>query len=77
MSKVSDATAIARAFHEHYERLAPRFGYETREASAVPWDDVPEQNRGLMIAVVETLLDREIIADGINLYGAQPGRDRA
>jgi hypothetical protein len=46
---------IARAFHETYERLAPEFGYETREASAKPWSDVPQQNKDLMIAVVQDL----------------------
>jgi len=42
---------LAKAFHEAYERLAPSFGYKTREASAVPWEDVPEANRRLMTAV--------------------------
>ena len=42
---------VARLFHEAYERLAPSFGYETRKASAVPWEDVPEPNRSLMVAV--------------------------
>lgn len=56
------AEDIARAFHETYERLAPEHGYETRKASAVPWDRVPEQNRGLMVAVVADLLERGIIA---------------
>jgi hypothetical protein len=51
-----DAEAIARTFHEAYERLAPSFDYETREASAVPWEDVPEQNRSLMVAVVGEVL---------------------
>ena len=46
-----EAEAVARLFHETYERLAPSFGYETRKASAVPWEDVPENNRRLMIAV--------------------------
>lgn len=46
----SDAEAIARRFHEAYERLAPLFGYATRKASAVPWEQVPEANRKLMIA---------------------------
>lgn len=41
----------ARLFHETYERLAPSHGYETRKASAVPWEDVPEPNRSLMVAV--------------------------
>lgn len=46
------AEPMARRFHEAYERLAPGFGYKTREASAVPWDDVPENNRLLMIRTV-------------------------
>jgi hypothetical protein len=49
---------LARAFHETYERLAPRFGYETRRESAVPWEEVPENNKQLMIAVCEELLAR-------------------
>jgi hypothetical protein len=55
------AERVAREFHEAYERLAPDHGYETREASAKPWEDVPEQNRGLMVAVVGELLDRGVI----------------
>ncbi len=47
---------IARKFHEAYERLAPSFGYETRKASAVPWEQVPEQNKNLMIAVCSEIL---------------------
>jgi hypothetical protein len=48
---------LAQLFHETYERLAPSFGYETRKESAVPWDDVPEQNRALMVVVVGEVLD--------------------
>ena len=50
------AEALARRFHETYERLAPSHGYETRKASAVPWDDVPARNKSLMIAVCAELL---------------------
>lgn len=46
-----DAELMARSFHEAYERLAPSFGYRTREASAVPWVDVPDVNKDLMVAV--------------------------
>lgn len=52
---------VARAFHESYERLAPEHGYETREESAVPWDEVPESNRSLMVAVAADLLERGVI----------------
>jgi hypothetical protein len=42
---------VAQLFHDTYERLAPEHGYETRKASAVPWEDVPTNNKSLMIAV--------------------------
>jgi hypothetical protein len=57
---------IARAFHEAYEQLAPMFGYETREASAKPWAEVPEQNRELMKAVVSALIVKGVIKPGRN-----------
>lgn len=44
------AKHVAELFHENYERLALEFGYKTREASAVPWSDVPDNNRLLMEA---------------------------
>lgn len=50
--------ALARFFHEEYERLAPEHGYETRKESAVPWVEVPEPNRKLMVAVADSVLQR-------------------
>ena len=47
----AQAEKDAQRFHEAYERLAPQFGYKTRDASAVPWQEVPEANRKLMVAV--------------------------
>jgi len=44
---------LARLFHETYERLAPTFGYDTRKDSAVPWEQVPDKNKRLMIAVAD------------------------
>lgn len=55
--------SIARAFHEAYERLAPEHGYKTREASAKPWEEVPEQNKALMRHVVQTLMDEGVFYD--------------
>jgi hypothetical protein len=56
MTAMSPIEQIAKAFHDAYERLAPDHGYKTREASAVPWDDVPPANKALMIATVEALI---------------------
>lgn len=58
------AYGIAKAFHESYERQAPAYRYKTREASAVPWEDVPQQNKLLMVAVVADLLDKGVIQIG-------------
>jgi hypothetical protein len=54
------AEYVAQCFHESYERLASKYGYETRKASAVPWDQVPEENKKLMIAVAEDLEDKGV-----------------
>jgi hypothetical protein len=52
------AEILAEKFHETYERLAPEFGYRTREESAKPWAEVPERNKKLMVAVAAELLSR-------------------
>lgn len=49
--RARSAEMLAQRFHEAYERLAPSFGYTTREASAKPWAEVPHNNRALMVAV--------------------------
>lgn len=48
---------LARKFHEFYEELAPRFGYKTRKESALPWGEVPKENRDLMVATAEKVLE--------------------
>jgi hypothetical protein len=50
------AEELARKFHETYERLAPQYGYETRKASAVLWENVPSNNKNFMIAVCAEIL---------------------
>lgn len=56
--------AIAAEFHRQYEMRAHYHGYKTRDASAVPWAEVPDQNKGLMREVVAVLLDEGIIEVG-------------
>jgi phosphatidylethanolamine-binding protein (PEBP) family uncharacterized protein len=54
---LTEAELLAKLFHETYERLAPNYGYTTRKSSAVAWEDVPEPNKSLMIAVADHVLD--------------------
>jgi len=56
-NQASEDEKLARLFHDTYERLAPAFSYKTRKASAVPWADVPPNNKGLMIAVAHAVND--------------------
>ena len=49
MTSPSDAEQLARRFHEAYERLAPNFGYATREDTRAFDPNTP--NGKLMIAV--------------------------
>ena len=45
----------AKLYHETYERLAPSYGYKNRDAKEVPWEDVPYNNKRLMIAVAKVV----------------------
>lgn len=57
---------LAKLFHETYERLAPSFNYQTREDSAVPWVNVPSNNRKLMIAVCAEI-ERHVIRKAVEI----------
>lgn len=71
------AELIAGIFHATYETLAPDHGYKTREASAVDWKDVPENNRALMIATVRNMLDMGVITPGqLSRHILAPGGPR-
>ena len=48
-------SVLARMFHDEYERLAPRFGYKTREETRV--FDMNTPNGELMCAVAKCILD--------------------
>ncbi|KKN12468.1 hypothetical protein LCGC14_1016360 [marine sediment metagenome] len=48
---------LARNFHRIYERLAPSFSYTTRKESAVPFDDLPDNNKNLMLAVCSEIVE--------------------
>lgn len=69
------ALALARRFHEAYERLAPQYGYTTRPESAVPWERVPESNRRLMVAVCAEMLSA--LAPAASSGGAPAGETTA
>ena len=49
---MSEIENICRSLHETYEAEAPKHGWKTQEASAVPWEKVPENQKELMREVV-------------------------
>ena len=54
---------LAKTFHQIYERLAPEYGYKTRDESAVAWENVPEKNSKLMIATCKAVLQETHLID--------------
>lgn len=75
------AEEVAKKFHENYEKLAPSYGYTTREATARPWESLPPENKGLMIATAGEVLDwlgvlgLHIVFDGTEIVvSAKPER---
>lgn len=65
-----DAEALAKKFHDTYEALAPSFDYETRDDSRKPWDEVPQKNKDLMVAVARVILRDLDRADEISAVRA-------
>lgn len=66
-NKIDGCEEMAQFFHETYERLAPDFDYKTRDSSAVEWENVPENNKKLMIAVCSEVLrvQRQVVEDAL------------
>lgn len=62
---LAEGETLARKFHEIYERLAPSFGYETRDETKAFSPD--SANGRLMIAVCG-----EILADSLEAFHAKP-----
>lgn len=52
----ADPVELAKVFHDTYESLAPVYDYKIRTTSAVPWQDVSENNRNLLVATIEAVL---------------------
>ena len=67
-----NAEEAAQKQHEIYERLAPHFEYATNASSSVPWEQVPENNKRLMIAVFEEILP---LIRGANMQEIQRGNE--
>ena len=51
------AEQLASLFHSTYERLAPAFGWHTKKGCNVPFEQLPQCNRALMIATCQTVLN--------------------
>ena len=48
---------LAEFFHSTYERLAPAFGWRTKKGCNVPFAQLPQRNKALMIATCQTVLN--------------------
>ena len=48
---------LAVLFHSTYERLAPAFGWRTKKGCNVPFEQLPQRNKALMLATCQTVLN--------------------
>jgi len=48
---------LAELFHSTYERLAPAFGWRTKKGCNVPFAQLPQRNKALMVATCQTVLN--------------------
>lgn len=55
--ELPSAERLAIMFHDEYERLAPAFGYETRNRSK-KWKDAPDKQIRLMVATADAVIER-------------------
>lgn len=65
-----DAERLAQRFHETQETLALRILSKDQQRPRVRWEDVPDENKQLMIAVVDEMLQAQLIFPGPSLYSA-------
>lgn len=68
---MSDALHWAIRFHDCYEELAPKFGYESRYQHEA-WEELPENNRLLMLATVTQVLKEFENAVLLDAIGEKP-----
>ena len=54
----ADPERLARYFHKNYERLAEKHDWKTQESCKVRFDDLPEENKKLMLDVCDKLSEK-------------------
>ena len=70
MTQTTSQVEAARRFHDTYERLAPKFGYTTREDTRVFDPDSP--NGKLMTAVCAELASQQEVAAPVGVVSVSP-----
>ena len=60
MSRQEEVDSLARMFHDSYERIAKEVGWKTQESCKVEFDDLPEENKQVMLRTVGEVVDNGI-----------------
>ena len=63
---ITTAEIIAKRYHEVYEELLPTMGSEWENAGHAKksWEELPIENRWLMVKVIEQLMEEKVIYKG-------------
>lgn len=52
-----DRRELAAWLHREYEEIAVEVGWETQDGTSVPFDDLPDDNREVMLQLADRLLE--------------------
>ena len=55
IKKRADVERLARKMHNEYEKEAKRVGWKTQESCQVSFDELPEENKKVMLAVAKAI----------------------
>ena len=59
MENKSNAEGLAEWMHNQYEEISKQLKWETQKITRVNFDNLPEENRKVMIALAKRLLKRK------------------
>jgi len=65
-----DMLWLAEYLHDEYERISRRVGWETQDGTSVPFEDLPDENKEVMIRLASALLtgfDVEVDAEYLHM----------
>ncbi|QIB75356.1 hypothetical protein G3I44_14295 [Halogeometricum borinquense] len=63
VAPIVEKRVLAEWLHDQYEEIAVEVGWETQDGTSVPFDELPEDNRAVMLQLAERLIESDYISE--------------